>query len=100
MPAQHALDPLPRVLRGSVRTQRRRCGKANCRCADGEALHEAAVLSYWDGSSNRTLMLAAEDVAAVKRAVERYRRSRSRLEEQADAGIAALMRRAAAPRSR
>lgn len=100
MPAQSPGEPLPRVVRGSVRTQRRRCGKENCRCAGGEALHEACVLSYWDGNSNRTLMLAPEDVAAVKRAVERYHRAQGRLEQEADAGIAALQRRAAARRPR
>jgi len=90
-------EPLPHLVRGSVAVQRRRCGKPNCRCAKGE-LHEAAVLSYWDGESNRTLMLAPEDLAAVRRAVERYRRARAALEKQAQAGIAQLERRAAARR--
>jgi len=85
-------EPLPRLVRGSVAVQRRRCGKERCRCAKGE-LHEAAVLSYWDGESNRTLMLAPEDLAAVRRAVERYRRARAALEKQAEAGIARLARR-------
>ena len=42
---------LPRLVRGSVVTHRRRCGKPNCRCADGEALHESTVLSYSDRTS-------------------------------------------------
>ena len=41
---------IPRMIRGSVVVQRRRCGKANCRCADGESLHEATVLSYSEWS--------------------------------------------------
>jgi hypothetical protein len=49
----------PRMIRGSVVVQRRRCGKANCRCADGEALHEATVLSYSESVRSRTVMLAA-----------------------------------------
>ena len=60
---------IPRMIRGSVVVQRRRCGKANCRCTDGESLHEATVLSYSEGGRNRTVMLAAEDVAAVTAAV-------------------------------
>jgi len=36
----------PRMIRGSVVTHRRRCGKPTCRCAAGEALHESTVLSY------------------------------------------------------
>lgn len=99
MPARSSGTSLPRLVRGSVAVQRRRCGKESCRCAKGE-LHEAAVLSSWDGESNRTLMLAPEDLAAVRRAVERYRRARAALEKQADSGIVALARRAVARRRR
>lgn len=37
------------MVRGSVVVHRRRCGKATCRCSDGELLHEAVVLSYSEG---------------------------------------------------
>lgn len=60
---------IPRMIRGSVVVQRRRCGKANCRCADGEHLHEAKVLSYSEAGRSRTLMLDPADVAAVRAAV-------------------------------
>lgn len=70
---------------------RRRCGKPNCRCADGVNLHEATVLSYSQGGRTRFLMLPAERVGAVRAAVERYRRERLRLEEQANAGLAELI---------
>lgn len=83
----------PRLVRGSVVTHRRRCGKANCRCADGEALHEATVLSYSEDGRTRFLMLPADHVGAVKAAVERYRAERSRLEEQGNAGLAELVAR-------
>jgi hypothetical protein len=82
---------VPRVVRGSVVTHRRRCGKANCRCADGDALHETTVLSYSEGGRTRLLMLPADRVASVKAAVERYRRERTKLEEQANAGLAELV---------
>src|SRR5680860_705905 len=55
---------LPRLVRGSVVTHRRRCGKPNCRCADGEALHESTVLSYSEGGRSRLLTLSADQVAA------------------------------------
>ena len=45
-----------RMIRGSVVTHRRRCGKPNCRCADGEALHESTVLSYSEGGRTRFVM--------------------------------------------
>lgn len=91
---------VPRMIRGSVVVQRRRCGKPNCRCADGEQLHEATVLSYSEGGRSRTVMLDPSQVAAVKAATERYRAARAKLEEQANAGLAALVARRGTGRGR
>jgi len=58
-----------------VVTHRRRCGKATCRCAAGEQLHESTVLSYTEGGRTRLLMLPdadVADVAAVQAATARY----------------------------
>ncbi|WP_186526381.1 DUF6788 family protein [Leekyejoonella antrihumi] len=91
----------PRMIRGSVVVQRRRCGTPTCRCADGEQLHESTVLSYSQDGRNRTVMLAPEEIAKVRAAVQRYRAAQSRLEDQGNAGLAALLtRRAAARRAR
>jgi hypothetical protein len=43
---------VPRLVRGSVVVQKRRCGKANCHCASGVALHEgnaglAELVATW-----------------------------------------------------
>jgi hypothetical protein len=84
---------LPRLVRGSVVTHRRRCGKPNCRCADGEALHETTVLSYSEGGRSRLLGLPADQVAAVRAATERYRERRQRLEADGQAGIQTLVAR-------
>lgn len=91
---------IPRVIRGSVVTQRRRCGKANCRCADGEQLHESIVLSYSEDGRSRTVMLEPADVAAVTAAVDRYRAGRAKLRAQGDAGLSALLERRAATKAR
>ena len=77
----------PRMIRGSVVVQRRRCGKANCRCADGEQLHEATVLSYSEAGRGRTVMLAPGEVAAVRAAVARYRAAQARLREAGNGGL-------------
>ena len=84
---------VPRMIRGSVVVQRRRCGKANCRCADGEHLHESTVLSYSQGGRSRTVMLDPGEVAVVRAAVDRYRAARIRLEAAGDAGLAAFVAR-------
>lgn len=81
----------PRMIRGSVVVQRRRCGKSNCRCTDGESLHEATVLSYSEDGRNRTVMLSAEQVPPVQAAVERYRAAQAKLEAQGNDGLTALL---------
>ena len=91
-------DQIPRLLRGSLVTLRRRFGKPSCRCADGEQLHEAPALSYSEGGRTRMLTLADADVPAVAAALDRYRAARSELETQANAGLAALADRIAADR--
>ncbi len=98
MPEQSAR--MPRMVRGSVVTHRRRCGKPNCRCAAGDQLHEATVLSYSEGGRTRFLMLPAAEVAAVRAAAERYRAAQAKLEADGEAGRAALIARLAARRGR
>ncbi|MCA1700373.1 MAG: hypothetical protein LC790_16330 [Actinobacteria bacterium] len=89
------------MIRGSVVVQHRRCGKPNCRCADGRQLHEATVLSYSEQGRSRTVMLDPAEVAAVRAAVERYRAAQARLEAAGNEGLAALVaRRGAAGRRR
>ena len=91
----------PRKIRGSVVVQRRRCGKQSCRCADGKQLHESTVLSYSEAGRNRTVMLAPDEIAKVRAAVERYRAARGELEAEGNAGLAALLSsRASARRAR
>jgi Family of unknown function (DUF6788) len=79
----------PRLVRGSLITLRRRCGKPTCRCAEG-APHETPALSYSHDGRTRTVTLRPEDLPAVAAALERYAAARQRLEDEALAGIQAL----------
>lgn len=79
----------PRLVRGSLITLRRRCGRPNCHCAEGAA-HETPALSYSHQGRTRTVTLTAEDVPVVQAALERYAARRQRLEDEALAGIEAL----------
>lgn len=83
-------DRVPPVLRGSLITMRRRCGKPTCRCADGTALHESPALSVSLSGRSVKVSLRAEQVPAVQAALARYRSARDALEAQASAGVAAL----------
>jgi len=84
-----ARRPDPLVLHGTVTTFRRRCGKANCRCATGDA-HESPALVYTEGGRTKTLTLNDAEVAEVTAAVARYQAARADLEAAAEAGIANL----------
>jgi hypothetical protein len=90
VPAKKAV---PETIRGTVVTQRRRCGKANCRCASEGPLHKSVVLSYSEHGRTRVVMLPPNEVEAVTAAAERYRAARKRLEEEANAGLAQLVSR-------
>ena len=79
------------MLRGTVVTHRRRCGKQNCRCASGEVLHEQVILSYSLESRARSVTLPAELVETVRAATARYRAARQRLEAEGNAGLEALL---------
>ncbi len=102
---RHSTSQIPSLVRGSVITHRRRCGKPTCRCADTSTtppptLHESFVLSYSEAGRTRFLMLPPDRVAAVRAATERYRRRRTKLEEEASQGPAELVAQLAPQRRR
>ncbi len=87
------------VLRGSLTTFRRRCGKPSCRCATGGP-HESPALTYTEGGRTTTLTLTGADLGEVAAALARYAAARGALDRAADAGLAALRARLGASRGR
>ena len=87
------ITAVPEMLRGTVVTHRRRCGKPNCRCASGQELHEEVLLSYSFQSRARSVTLPEELIEPVREATERYRQARRRLEEQGNEGLDVFVRR-------
>jgi hypothetical protein len=85
------------LLRGTLFTLRRKCGKANCRCATGQP-HESPALAYPSGGRTKTMTLTEADVPGVSAALERYRLAREEIDVAADAEIAALAARLATRR--
>lgn len=79
----------PLVVRGTLFTLRRRCGKPTCHCATGSA-HESPALAYPEGGRTRTMTLSEGDVDHVRAALERYNTARAALDAGADAGVALL----------
>jgi hypothetical protein len=80
----------PRVVRGSLVTLRRKCGKAACRCAEGTQLHENPALSFSEAGRTRIVALRHADVAVVAAALARYAAARDKLDADAAAGSTAL----------
>jgi hypothetical protein len=63
------------LLRGTFHLGHTRCGKDNCKCAQGE-LHTTAVLVVSDKGDRHTFYLRAAERPEVHRRAERYRRFR------------------------
>lgn len=86
-----------RMLRGTLFTLRRKCGKRTCRCADGEA-HETPALAFPDGGRTGTLTLRDDDVEDVRRALAAYATAKAELDRLADGALVDLKARLAARR--
>ena len=87
------------LMRGSLVTLRRRCGKANCRCADGQSLHEAPALGVAQRGRTRMLMLTDAVLGDVAAATAGYRTALAELEAAGDAGRDALAARPGADKA-
>ena len=74
------------LLRGSLITLRRKCGKPTCSCADGD-MHTTPALSYSVKGKTRILTLRSCDVPTIRRALMNYRRAVAELEKKALSGI-------------
>lgn len=64
------LPDVEQTLRGSVQTQRRRCGKPGCRCAEGELHGPYVYLAVRSGAGSRLLYIPAGLAEEVRRRVE------------------------------
>ena len=74
------------LIRGSVLKVRRRCGKARCKCTQGE-LHETWALSYSYQGKTKMIPLRPEDIRLARQAIKRYLKAFASLESQAVRGI-------------
>jgi hypothetical protein len=77
------------LLRGSLITLRRRCGKKNCHCLQDQP-HETPALSYSQAGKTRILTLPSDLLPPVRAAVQRYQRARAALEKQGNTGLRQL----------
>ncbi len=92
MPSAEEPTRMALMLRGSLITLKRKCGRPGCRCARGE-LHETPALSLNVAGKTRILTLRAAEIPQVKAALARYKQARAELNEQVQAGLVALQAR-------
>jgi hypothetical protein len=76
----------PVLIRGSLITLKRKCGKPTCSCADGVP-HTTPALSYSVKGKTRILTLRSCDVPAIRRALGNYKAAAAELEKKAISGI-------------
>jgi hypothetical protein len=68
------------VLRGTLLSRKRVCGKASCRCAKGH-LHESLYLVVSEGGRTRQLYIPRAWEATVRQWVQGYRAAQELMEE-------------------
>lgn len=61
------------MVQGSLYMQERRCGKPNCRCAQGH-LHAAWVVARSEAGKSRTYMVPASERRQLRQWTAQYRR--------------------------
>jgi hypothetical protein len=74
------------LIRGSLITLKRKCGKPTCSCADGEP-HTTPALSYSVKGKTHILTLRSSDVPAIRQALNNYKAAAVELEKKAISGI-------------
>lgn len=88
----------PFMLRGTLTTFRRRCGKPSCRCAAGQP-HESPALTFTESGRTKTVTLSAAQVPEVAAALQRYAAAPAELDAAAAEGLVLLRSRGPVGRS-
>ena len=69
-----SVGALREMLPGSLVQRQRRCGRSNCRCAEGKHLHREAQLSVLVEGKPKTFHVPATLVEEVQRRVKMHKR--------------------------
>ena len=71
----HILSHRQAMVKGSVYQMQRKCGKPNCRCAEGLP-HSSMVLSWSEGGRTRLLSVPEKNLDVLRQQTEQYQRFR------------------------
>jgi Family of unknown function (DUF6788) len=89
MPSSRMPTTAALILRGSLITWKRKCGRPGCRCARGE-LHTTPALSYSVGGVTQMVMLHDAVLPVVQAALDRYQRAQAFLDRRVQASVTTL----------
>ncbi len=77
------------LIKGSLVVNRRRCGKPNCRCAEGER-HESLAITYKHGGRSVLLHVPADLQTEATQAIRDYQRVKQLLSRLSEINLAAF----------
>lgn len=90
-----ALPPFEEMVRGSLVTRYRRCGKPNCHCVETEGHGPAHYLTVTlKGGKTEQILLSEEMLPVAERYLENYKRWWAALEQVSDVNRQLLRMRA------
>jgi len=87
------------LIRGSLVANRRRCGKPQCRCAQGE-LHESLAFTFKSGGRSRLVHVPGGLDGVARRAARAYATLRRVVEELSEVNVSLLKGAAKGPARR
>jgi hypothetical protein len=77
-------------LPASLTITLRKCGRPTCRCAQEGPIHEAALLTWKDGTLTHTLYVPRELRAQVREWIEEWKKLKTLIAQMGDAQRACL----------
>jgi hypothetical protein len=79
------------LIRGSLVVNRRRCGKPQCRCAEGE-LHESLAFTFKSRGRSRLVHVPGTLEGVARQAAQAYATLRRVVEELSEVNVSLLKR--------
>jgi len=77
------------VIRGSIVTMKRLCGKAGCRCQKGSK-HSSLYISQRHAGKTRMIYIPKNSEAGVRRLIDNYRKLKAIMDKMSDMNIRML----------
>ena len=88
-PALKGMPAIQEVVRGSIVTMQRHCGKAGCRCQKGFK-HSSLYISQRHNGKTRMIYVPKCSEIVARRLIDNYRKLKTIMDKMSDANIQML----------